>query len=183
MRFDHCSLQECGVARFLSLLDGPWATLIVRELLTGPHRFNEILTALPGISAHTLTSRLRKFESHGLVTRTAYAEIPPRVVYELTPLGTQLRPVLDAMNSWAMTVPPSVFGLEDSDEYAGKPADGVTAASRTLFDLGKRRLHPTRNDLLSYCSQLDQLSKHGWRGGVGVAQSRVSVPNTCRNTR
>ena len=109
MRFDHCSLQECGVARFLTLLDGPWATLIVRELLKGPHRFNELAEALPGISAHTLTNRLRKFETHGLLTRTAYAEIPPRVVYELTPLGESLRPVLDAMNTWALTVPDDSF--------------------------------------------------------------------------
>lgn len=116
MKFDRNSLKECGVTRFLSLLEGPWATLIVRELLKGPHRFNEILAALQGISAHTLTNRLRKFESHGLVTRTAYAEIPPRVVYELTPLGTELRAVLDAMNSWAMNVPASVFGIDDSGE-------------------------------------------------------------------
>jgi DNA-binding HxlR family transcriptional regulator len=114
MRFDHCALQECGVARFLSLLDGPWATLIVRELLKKPHRFNELLSALPGISAHTLSSRLRKFEAHELVTRTAYAEIPPRVVCELTPVGMQLRPVLDAMNAWAMTVPPRLFGLDEA---------------------------------------------------------------------
>lgn len=63
------------------------------------------MSALPGISAHTLTSRLRRFETHGLVTRTAYAEIPPRVVYELTPLGHELRTVLNAMNAWALTVP------------------------------------------------------------------------------
>lgn len=109
MRYDHCSLPECGVARFLILLDGPWATLIVRELLRGPLRFNELMDALPGISAHTLTNRLRKFESHGLVTRTAYAEIPPRVVYELTPIGHELRSVLDAMNEWASSVPPAFF--------------------------------------------------------------------------
>ncbi|MFF8819164.1 winged helix-turn-helix transcriptional regulator [Leucobacter sp. NPDC015123] len=53
--------------------------------------------SLPGISPHTLTSRLRQFEAHGLVTRTVYAEVPPRVEYELTPLGQQLRTVLDAM--------------------------------------------------------------------------------------
>ncbi|WP_426997819.1 winged helix-turn-helix transcriptional regulator [Pseudarthrobacter sp. N5] len=111
MKFDHCSLQECGIARFLSLLDGPWATLIARELLRKPLRFTELLTALPGISAHTLTSRLRKFEAHGLVTRTAYPEIPPRVVYELTPLGESLRPVLTSMNEWALSVPDSTFEL------------------------------------------------------------------------
>lgn len=102
-------VPECGIARFLMLLDGPWATLVVRELLQGPLRFTELKQALPGISAHTLTHRLRRFEAHGLVTRTAYAEIPPRVVYELTPVGQQLRSVLDAMNAWADSVPAPVF--------------------------------------------------------------------------
>lgn len=92
------------------LLDGPWATLIIRELLRGPRRFTEIRDGLPGISAHTLTNRLRRFEAHGIVTRTAYAEIPPRVEYELTPLGIQLRPVLDAMGAWALTVPSENWG-------------------------------------------------------------------------
>ena len=98
-------LPECGVARFLTLLNGPWATLIVRELLKGPHRFTELRHALPGISPHTLTSRLRQFETYGIVTRTTYAEIPPRVEYELTPLGAGLRDVLDAMATWADSVP------------------------------------------------------------------------------
>ncbi|MET8977459.1 helix-turn-helix domain-containing protein [Streptomyces sp. NPDC004539] len=98
-------LPECGVARFLVLLNGPWATLIVRELLHGPHRFTELREALPGISPHTLTSRLRQFERHGLVTRTAYGEIPPRVEYALTPLGAGLRDVLSAMETWALAVP------------------------------------------------------------------------------
>lgn len=94
------------MARFLVLLEGPWATLIVRELLPGPLRFTQLRDALPGISPHTLTSRLRRFEAHGIVTRTAYPEIPPRVEYELTALGERLRPVLEAMAVWALTVPP-----------------------------------------------------------------------------
>lgn len=98
-------LPECGVARFLILLDGPWATLIIRELLGGPRRFTELRQALPGISAHTLTSRLRKFEAAGLVVRTAYAEIPPRVEYALTSIGLGLRPVLDVINDWGEKVP------------------------------------------------------------------------------
>lgn len=99
------NLPCCGVARFLILLDGPWATLIVRELLHGPARFTQLRKALPGISAHTLTHRLRGFERNGLVTRTAYAETPPRVVYALTPLGEALRDVLEAMGRWGETVP------------------------------------------------------------------------------
>lgn len=96
---------ECGVARFLTLLDGPWATLIVRELLHGPMRFSELKDALPGVSAHTLTNRLRRFETYGIVTRSVYAEVPPRVVYELTEVGQGLSVVLDAMNAWALSVP------------------------------------------------------------------------------
>ncbi|PAZ14008.1 transcriptional regulator [Streptomyces sp. SA15] len=98
----------CGVARFLTLLNGPWATLIVRELLLGPRRFTELRGTLPGISPHTLTSRLRQFEQYGIVTRTAYAEIPPRVEYRLTPLGEGLREVLEAMATWALSIPDPV---------------------------------------------------------------------------
>lgn len=94
-------LPECPIARFLTVLDGPWATLIVRELLTGPKRFTELRTALPGISPNTLTSRLQRFVRTGLVTRTAYPEIPPRVEYQLTPAGERLQVVLDTMAAWA----------------------------------------------------------------------------------
>ena len=104
----------CGVARFLSLLDGPWATLIVRELLRGPQRFTQLREALPGISAHTLTHRLKGFERHGLVTRTAFAETPPRVVYELTSLGEGLRDVLEAMRKWGDAVPGEAMPEEDT---------------------------------------------------------------------
>lgn len=106
-------LPGCGVARFLELVGSPWATLIVRELLAGPLRFSELKDCLPGISAHTLTERLRKFEKHGLVTRTAYAETPPRVIYTLTPLGRSLREVLEAMNRWGASVPTG--GAQKSD--------------------------------------------------------------------
>lgn len=110
----------CGVARFLTLLDGPWATLIVRELLRGPRRFTQLRDALPGISAHTLTHRLKGFERHGVVTRTAFAETPPRVVYELTPLGGGLRNVLEAMRKWGDSVPDRVIEVGLDDDETGK---------------------------------------------------------------
>ncbi|WP_069161114.1 winged helix-turn-helix transcriptional regulator [Nocardia altamirensis] len=97
---DHL-LPECPIARFLVVLDGPWATLIVRELLNGPTRFSQLRSALPGISPKTLSSRLQRFQETGLVTRTAYAEVPPRVEYELTPAGRRLDAVLAAMADWA----------------------------------------------------------------------------------
>ena len=108
----------CGVARFLTLLDGPWATLIVRELLQGPQRFTQLRGSLPGISAHTLTHRLKGFERHGLVTRTAFAETPPRVIYELTPLGMGLRDVLEAMRKWGDAVPEQAIAEESNLDAA-----------------------------------------------------------------
>jgi DNA-binding HxlR family transcriptional regulator len=68
-------------------------------------RHEQVLQVLPGISPHTMTSRLRQFETYGIVTRTAYAEIPPRVEYRLTPHGEGLRDVLEAMATWATSIP------------------------------------------------------------------------------
>lgn len=98
----------CPVGRFVTVVDGPWATLIIRELLPGPRRFGDLKAALPGISPKTLTSRLRRFVELGLVTRVAYPEIPPRVVYTLTDTGRGLETVLDAMAAWATTHLPEV---------------------------------------------------------------------------
>ncbi|WP_380162000.1 winged helix-turn-helix transcriptional regulator [Kineococcus sp. R86509] len=109
--------HECGIARFLKLLDGPWATLVVRELLPGPRRFTELRRALVGVSAHTLTNRLRQFEAYGIVTRTVYAEVPPRVEYQLTDIGLGLRSVLEAMDEWASSVP-----LVEGEDAVALPA-------------------------------------------------------------
>jgi DNA-binding HxlR family transcriptional regulator len=90
----------CGVERTLQVLNGKWATLVVRELLGGPRRFGELRASLGNPSAKTLTDRLRSLEHHGVLTRTAHAEIPPRVVYELTHKGRSLQIVLHAMLRW-----------------------------------------------------------------------------------
>ncbi|MET3794352.1 winged helix-turn-helix transcriptional regulator [Aquamicrobium terrae] len=94
-----------GVGRFVELVDGPWATLILSQLCGGPKRFSELREALPGISSHTLTRRLRQFEEIGIVARACYAEVPPRVEYSLTPLGRTMRPVLEGMGEWALKMP------------------------------------------------------------------------------
>ncbi|MBW6436440.1 helix-turn-helix transcriptional regulator [Actinoplanes hulinensis] len=90
----------CGVERTLRVLDGKWATLVVRELLAGPKRFTELRAALGAPSAKTLTDRLRALEHQGVLTRTVFAEVPPRVVYELTARGHSLSGVLHAMPAW-----------------------------------------------------------------------------------
>lgn len=90
----------CGVARTLEVLDGKWTTLVIRDLLPGPKRFGELRAALGNPSAKTLTDRLRALEHQGMITRTIHAEIPPRVVYELTGHGRSLEPILHAMLRW-----------------------------------------------------------------------------------
>jgi len=90
----------CPVERALLVLDGKWSTLIIRDLLGGPKRFGELRQSLGIGSPKTLTERLRILEHHGVLTRTVYAEVPPRVVYELTDRGRAFRSVLEAMAEW-----------------------------------------------------------------------------------
>lgn len=78
---------------------------MVRELLNGPKRFGEIRAALPNPSAKTLTDRLRSLEHQGILTRTVYAEVPPRVVYTLTDQGHSLGGILHAMLLWGEANP------------------------------------------------------------------------------
>ncbi len=91
---------HCPVERALLVLDGKWSVLIIRELLGGPKRFTELRNALGMGSPKTLTERLRILEHQGILTRTVYAEVPPRVVYELTERGQSFRTVLEAMAAW-----------------------------------------------------------------------------------
>ena len=121
----------CGLARFLTLMDGPWSTLIIRELLKSPMRFTELRKSLTGISAHTLSHRLKQFETNGLVTRTAYAEPPPRVVYELTPLGEGLRDVLEAMRVWGDSIPDRRADANQLDKVEASPCQFSTENNQT----------------------------------------------------
>jgi DNA-binding HxlR family transcriptional regulator len=93
-------MTGCGIEHTLQVLDGKWTTLVLRELLGGPKRFTELRSGLGDPSPKTLTDRLRALEHQGVLTRTVYAEVPPRVVYELTPRGQSLRGVLLAMLAW-----------------------------------------------------------------------------------
>lgn len=93
-------LPVCPVATAVQLIGNKWKLLIVQRLLTRPWRFNELLRDIPGLSQKVLTDNLRAMESDGLVTRTVYPEVPPRVEYALSPLGDTLRPILDALEVW-----------------------------------------------------------------------------------
>ncbi len=97
---DRSTLPACPVETTLVLISNRWKTLIIRDLLGGTRRFNELRRSVSGISQKVLTSNLREMESDGLVHREVFAEVPPRVEYSLTPLGESLRPVLDALAAW-----------------------------------------------------------------------------------
>ena len=85
----------------VELIGRRWTGAIVRTLLGGPRRFNELLSAIPGISDRLLTERLRELERANVVRREVYPESPVRVVYELTPCGVELRTALDEIAHWA----------------------------------------------------------------------------------
>ena len=95
-------LPECPVATTVQLIGNKWKLLILRNLQTRPWRFNELRRSLDGISQKVLTESLRALEQDGLVNRTVFAEVPPRVEYSLSELGETLRPILDAMQAWGI---------------------------------------------------------------------------------
>lgn len=93
-------LPECPVATTVSLIGSKWKLLIIRNLLMRPWRFNELKKSLDGISQKVLTDSLRSMEDDGIITRTVFPEVPPRVEYALSDLGSSMRPILDAMQLW-----------------------------------------------------------------------------------
>ena len=93
-------MPACPVATTVALIGSKWKLLIMRNLLSRPWRFNELKKDLEGISQKVLTDSLRSMEADGLLTRTVYPEVPPRVEYTLTELGYSLRPILEAMRVW-----------------------------------------------------------------------------------
>ncbi len=93
-------LPECPVATAVRLIGNKWKLLILRDLLEGPCRFTEIARRVEGISKKVLSDNLRALEEDGLLVREVYAEVPPRVVYSVSPLGETLRPILEAMKTW-----------------------------------------------------------------------------------
>ena len=93
-------MPACPVATTVALIGSKWKLLIIRNLLARPWRFNELKKDLEGISQKVLTDSLRSMEANGIITRTVYPEVPPRVEYALTELGKSLKPILDSMRAW-----------------------------------------------------------------------------------
>ena len=82
------------------MISDKWKVLILRDLLDGTKRFSELRRSVGSVSQKVLTAQLRDMEAKGLLTRTVYAEVPPRVEYTLTETGRSLKPILDSMVVW-----------------------------------------------------------------------------------
>ena len=93
-------IPACPVETTLTLISSKWKVLIVRDLLTGTKRFGELQRSVGNVSQKVLTAQLREMGESGLLIRTVYPEVPPRVENALTELGKSLHPILDALQSW-----------------------------------------------------------------------------------
>ena len=92
--------QRCPVAKSLEVLGERWTLLVVRDLLAGPRRFQDLLASLEGIAPNVLSERLKVLEEHAIVSRRFYSEHPPRAEYALTPRGRELGIVVGALAVW-----------------------------------------------------------------------------------
>lgn len=94
------NLPACPVETTLTIIGNKWKVLILRDLMPGTKRFGELKKSIGSVSQKVLTSQLRDMESDGLLIRTVYPEVPPRVEYTLTETGKSLKPILDTMGKW-----------------------------------------------------------------------------------
>lgn len=91
---------ECPVEYTASILSNKWKCLILRDLIEGTKRFNELNKSIIGISAKVLTENLRELENDGIVKRKTYAVVPPKVEYSLSAKGEELKPIIDLMKEY-----------------------------------------------------------------------------------
>jgi DNA-binding HxlR family transcriptional regulator len=115
----------CPPRLVLDRIGDKWSVLIVLNLGDGPKRFSELRDVLHHVTPKVLTYTLRGMERDGLLTRTVFAEVPPRVEYELTPLGHSLRPVVKPISTWAREHVDEILSsrkahdTRSADEFAG----------------------------------------------------------------
>ncbi len=117
----------CAVETALDLIDGKWKGVILFHLQAGTLRFGDLRRKMPGITQRMLTKQLRALEEDGLIVRTVFAEVPPRVEYRLSPLGESLRPVIDVLKAWGEAHKSSlpVAEVEPAGEESGLVDDQI----------------------------------------------------------
>jgi len=107
-------LPACPVATTVRLIGNKWKLLILRNLLVRPNRFGELMNTIP-VSQKVLTDNLRSLEQDGIVIRTVYAEVPPRVEYKLSELGNTMRPIISAMETWGLGYQEMIKNAQDKE--------------------------------------------------------------------
>ncbi len=108
-------MPACPVATTVSLIGSKWKLLIIRNLLVRPWRFNELKRDLEGISQKVLTDSLRSMEKDGLIIRTVYAEVPPKVEYSLSVLGESMRPIIKSIEDWGISYQKAIINKKQED--------------------------------------------------------------------
>ena len=110
-----CFLADCPARLTVELIADKWTAVVLYGLSEGPVRHGELIDLIGGISRKVLTQTLRRLQAHGLVHRHVYAEAPPRVEYELTPLGATLIEPIHILTEWARTNGDAVLNALDTD--------------------------------------------------------------------
>ena len=101
MRFaDYNCNHGCPVEAALEQISGKWKGLVIYHLLSGTHRFSELKRKVGTVTQRSLTKQLRELESAGIIDRTVYAVVPPKVEYCLTEKGKRLLPVIETLHAW-----------------------------------------------------------------------------------
>ncbi|WP_419873430.1 winged helix-turn-helix transcriptional regulator [Candidatus Pristimantibacillus sp. PTI5] len=108
-------LPLCPVATTVGLIGNKWKLLILREMLPGVKRFGELRKGIPDISQKVLTQNLRAMEDDGIIIRAVYAEVPPRVDYQLSELGNSLRPIISVMEVWGLNYQKNANPVEHAE--------------------------------------------------------------------
>lgn len=127
MKNKEVPISGCGIlSDILDRVGNKWVVLVIASLSEGTQRFNQLRRTIPSISHKMLTVTLKNLERDGLVKRTAYAEIPPRVEYELTELGLSLIPVLMQLREWSINNYKSIYACRKSFDHSINHEESVT---------------------------------------------------------
>lgn len=121
----------CPIMQTIAMISDKWKVLILYQLRDGKKRFNELRRAMQGVTQRVLTHQLRALEMDGLVSRHVYAEVPPRVEYELTALGCTLIPLLDQFESWAREHSNELINLRTVNKFKCPDSDSESQESNS----------------------------------------------------
>jgi DNA-binding HxlR family transcriptional regulator len=122
--------SKCPAEITLAVIGGRWKVIILYQLFQGVKRFSELQRAIKGVTQKMLTQQLRELERDGIVGRTVYPQVPPKVEYRLTPLGETLAPVVEEMCKWGLRQSKSPATAGSADKTNCTSGDRKTEANK-----------------------------------------------------